>query len=412
MDFDRGAAFVKRVLALLLCGAALPAMARAQDLHAQGFVEARAVSSSLDDASWTDGGLAKTRYGEGDPALAFAGALSLSWQASASLLAVVDLQAQPQASPQLGVVSAYLRWRPVSTSRWRWSARAGAFFPPVSLENDGVGWTSRWTLTPSAINSWVGEELRTIGAEARLEHRSERFGSIEGGMSVFKWNDPAGDLIAARGWALGDVTSPLNATVREPDAGNGGDRIGYKPFVENDGRPGWHADLQWTSASGLRLRLLRYDNRADPNSESEHAGREVYSWRTRFDSFGAELPRGQWVLAGQWMDGSTIIEPVPDLYFDTRFRAAYLLAARDAGKWRPALRYDRFRIRNVPDFAANPMDEDGHAWTLAMNWRPSDAWRLTGEWLRVDSRRGQRAFQGLPARQREQLLQLSLRYQF
>jgi hypothetical protein len=412
MDFDRGAAFVKRVLALLLCGAALPAMARAQDLHAQGFVEARAVSSSLDDASWTDGGLAKTRYGEGDPALAFAGALSLSWQASASLLAVVDLQAQPQASPQLGVVSAYLRWRPVSTSRWRWSARAGAFFPPVSLENDGVGWTSRWTLTPSAINSWVGEELRTIGAEARLEHRSERFGSIEGGMSVFKWNDPAGDLIAARGWALGDVTSPLNATVREPDAGNGGDRIGYKPFVENDGRPGWHADLQWTSASGLRLRLLRYDNRADPNSESEHAGREVYSWRTRFDSFGAELPRGQWVLAGQWMDGSTIIEPVPDLYFDTRFRAAYLLAARDAGKWRPALRYDRFRIRNVPDFAGNPMDEDGHAWTLAMNWRPSDAWRLTGEWLRVDSRRGQRAFQGLPARQREQLLQLSLRYQF
>jgi hypothetical protein len=412
MDFDRGAAFVKRVLALLLCGAALPAMARAQDLHAQGFVEARAVSSSLDDASWTDGGLAKTRYGEGDPALAFAGALSLSWQASASLLAVVDLQAQPQASPQLGVVSAYLRWRPVSTSRWRWSARAGAFFPPVSLENDGVGWTSRWTLTPSAINSWVGEELRTIGAEARLEHRSERFGSIEGGVSVFKWNDPAGDLIAARGWALGDVTSPLNATVREPDAGNGGDRIGYKPFVENDGRPGWHADLQWTSASGLRLRLLRYDNRADPNSESEHAGREVYSWRTRFDSFGAELPRGQWVLAGQWMDGSTIIEPVPDLYFDTRFRAAYLLAARDAGKWRPALRYDRFRIRNVPDFAANPMDEDGHAWTLAMNWRPSDAWRLTGEWLRVDSRRGQRAFQGLPARQREQLLQLSLRYQF
>jgi hypothetical protein len=403
---------VRPALALLLCGAALPAATRAQDLHAQGFIEVRGISTSLDDAAWTDGGLGKTRYGEGDDPLALAGAVSLSWQATDSLLAVVDLQANPQTSPQLGVLSAYLRWRPVSTSHWRWSLRAGAFFPPISLENDGVGWTSRWTLTPSAINSWVGEELRTVGAEARLEHRSDRFGTIEGGVALFKWNDPAGDLIAGRGWALGDITSPLNATVREPDVNNNGARIAYKPFVENDGKAGWHADLQWTSPNGLRLRWLRYDNRADPNTDSRQAGREVYSWQTRFTSLGAELPRGQWVFAGQWMDGSTIIEPVPGLYFDTRFRAAYLLAARDTGRWRPALRYDRFRIRNVPDFPDNPFDEDGHAWTLALNWRPSEAWRLTGQWLRVDSKRGQRVFEGLPARQREQLLQLSLRYQF
>ena len=86
---------MKRALALLLCGAAMPAIARAQDLHVQGFVEARGVFPSLDDAAWTDGGLGKTRYGEGDPAAAFAGALSITWQASESLLAVVDLQAQP-----------------------------------------------------------------------------------------------------------------------------------------------------------------------------------------------------------------------------------------------------------------------------------------------------------------------------
>jgi hypothetical protein len=403
---------MKRALALLLCGAALPASTRAQDFHAQGFLEARGVATMLDEPSWTDGGLGKARYGEGDPALALAGALSLSWQASDSLLAVVDLQANPQASPELGVLSAYLRWRPVSTSRWRWSLRAGAFFPPISLENDGVGWTSRWTLTPSAINSWVGEELRTIGAEARLEHRSASHGTFEGGIALFKWNDPAGDLIASRGWALGDVTSPLNATVREPDSNNNGEWIGYKPFVENDGKLGWHADLQWTSPSGLRLRLLRYDNRADPNSDSEQAGREVYSWQTRFDSFGIEVPRGQWRFVSQWMDGSTIIEPVPGLYFDSRFRASFLLAARDAGKWRPALRYDRFRLRNVPQFPDNPYDEDGHAWTLALNWRPSAAWRLTGEWLRIDSTRGQRLFEGRAPRQREDLLQLSLRYQF
>jgi hypothetical protein len=402
---------MKRCLLVLALLGAAP-VAGAQDFHAQGFVELRGVATSVDDASWTDGGLGKTRFGDGDGPLSAGGALSLSWQASESVLAVVDLQANPQTSPELGVLSAYVRWRPVSTSNWRWSLRAGAFFPPVSMENDGVGWTSRWTLTPSAINSWVGEELRTIGAEARLEHRSESHGTIEGGISLFERNDPAGDLIAGRGWALGDITSPLNATVREPDANNGGQPIAYKPFVENDGRLGWLADFQWTSPGGARLRALHYDNRADPNSESDQAGREVYSWRTRFDSLGAQLPRGQWVFVSQWMQGDTTIEPVPGLSFETGFRSWFLLAARDTGKWRPALRYDRFRIRNVPEFPDNPYDEDGEAWTLALNWRPREWLRVTAEWLRVDSTRGQRLFEGLAARQREQLLQLDLRYQF
>jgi hypothetical protein len=402
---------MKRKLLLVVIACASP-VASAQDFHVQGYLEARLPVPDANDKSWTDGGLGKLRFGDGDDSLEPAGALSLTWQLSESVVAVADLQAQGQTSPELGVISAWVRWRPVSTSAWRWSLRAGAFFPPVSLENDGIGWTSRWTLTPSAIDSWVGEELRTIGAEARVEHRSATHGNFEFGLALFQWNDPAGDLISGRGWALGDVTSPLNATVREPDATNNGQWIAYKPFVENDGRTGWHADAQWTSPGGLRVRALRYDNRADPNTDSEHAGREVYSWRTRFDSLGAEWPLRGFVFASQFMDGSTIIEPVPSLYFETKFRAFYLLAARNFGKWRPTLRYDRFRIRNDPEFPDNPFDEDGHAWTLALNWRPTEQWRLTGEWLRVDSTRGVRLFEGLAARQREDLLQLSLRYQF
>jgi hypothetical protein len=402
---------MKPWLVALLGLTAWPAAAHAQDFHAQGFIEARLPVANSDDVSWTDGGLGKARFGDGDHGLEAAGALSLSWQLSPSWLAVADLQAQPQASPGLGIISAYLRWRPVSTSKWRPSARIGLFFPPISLENEGVGWTSRWTLTPSAINSWVGEELRTAGIEARLERRMTR-GSLEGGVALFKWNDPAGDLIASRGWAMGDLTSPWNATVREPDISNGGTRIAYKPFVENDGRVGWHADLAWHGANGVKLTALRYDNRADPNTDGDHAGREVYSWKTRFGALGAEVPVGGFVFVSQWMDGSTIIEPVPELFFETRFRAGYLLAARDRGRWRPALRYDRFRTRNVPESPDNPFDEDGHAWTAALNWRPRDSIRVTAEWLRIDSRRGLRLFEGLPSRQRDNLLQLSFRYQF
>ena len=107
----------------------------------------------------------------------------------------------------------------------------------------------------------------------------------------------------------------------------------------------------------------------------------------------------------------TIVEPVAGLYFETRFRAGYLLAARERGKWRPALRYDRFRARDVPS-TGGPFEEDGHAWTLALNWRPFDWLRVTGEYLRIDSERGQYQFEGKAPRQREDLFQLNLRYQF
>jgi hypothetical protein len=403
---------MKRAPAWLLWMAAWPAAAGAQDFHVQGFLEARVPFGDFEERSGTEGGLGKARFGEDDDRFAPAGALSLSWQISSSWLAVADLQAQPQTSPELGVLAAYLRWRPVSTSAWRGSVRVGAFFPPISLENDGIGWTSRWTLTPSAINSWVGEELRTVGIEPRIEHRGAH-GVFEGGFALFKWNDPAGELMATRGWALGDMTSPLGATVRQPDAsGDGVHRLAYKPFVENDGRVGWHADLQWTSPSGIRLRALRYDNRAEPDSNSHQAGRTVFSWQTRFSALGAEVPAGQLVFAAQWMDGSTIIEPVEEMYFDARFKAGFLLVARERGAWRPALRYDRFRVRNLPVFPDNPFDEDGHAWTVALNWRPREWLRVTGEWLRIDVHRGQYAFEGLSPRQREQLVQLNVRYQF
>ena len=59
---------------------------------------------------------------------------------------------------------------PAAAGPVSWSVKTGAFFPTISLENDDLGWTSPYTLTPSAINSWIGEELRTIGSEAILRY--------------------------------------------------------------------------------------------------------------------------------------------------------------------------------------------------------------------------------------------------
>jgi hypothetical protein len=398
---------------MLFC---LPGAAIAQDIQWHGYLDLRLQSYRGEDVSWIDGGLGKSRFGAGSENARFGGAaLAATWQVTPSLLAVTDLQLNPETSPGLGVLDAYLRYRPVSTTPWRWSVRVGAFFPPISMENDGIAWTSRWTLTPSAIDTWVGEELRTFGAEFRLEHRGA-YGTFGLGLAAFKNNDPAGELLAMRGWALGDVTSTLNSRLREPDvlAGLLGTAAPFRfdPFAENDGRVGWHGDLTWDAPGGGRLSLLRYDNRADPESFSLQGDRPVYSWHSKFWSLGGQWPVGDLVLIGQWMDGNTAFEPGPGFYLDTRLHAGYLLAGWDRGNWRPALRYDVFSLRLLPDFLPAPLSEHGPAWTVALNWRPRPWLRVTGELLRVDSRRNQRLLEGLNPRQSDRQFQLSARLLF
>jgi len=390
--------------------------ANAQDIDLHGYLDFRAVLPS-DETSWSNGGLGKSRYGgcNGVEAKFGGAALAATWHVAPSLIATADLQYPTGEDRHVDLLDAYLRYRPVSITPWRWSLKLGMFFPPVSLENDGIGWTSPWTLTPSAINSWVGEELRTIGAEVHFEHRGTT-GTFEGAAAVFVNNDPAGELIAARGWSLGDLTSGLNSSLREPDVFaplTGTDApVGYRPFDEIDHRVGWYANLGWQSPAYGKIALLRYDNRADPSAYEHYDDREVFAWHTKFWSLGAQTRIDDVVLIAQAIDGSTAFEPVPDLYLDTKFHAEYLLAGWARGAWRPALRIDFFSLRQLPDFLPHPLSEHGHALTAALNWRPNDRLRVTGEWLRIDSTRNQRILEGLSPRQIDEQLQLSLRVLF
>jgi len=403
-----------RVFALGLVLGACAGPLAAEDFTVRGYLDLRSGWAASQD-SWVDGGLGKTRFGGGDAFASGNAALAAHWQLTPALSAAAQVQFVPQLRPSFDVLDAYLAYRPVSTTPWRWSAKAGAFFPPISQENDGIGWSSPYTLSPSAIDSWVGEELRTVGIEARLQHRGakanvEMFGALYGS------NDPAGELLAARGWSLGDLTSGLGTRVREPDVyaplAGASVPMRYRPFEEIDGRPGWYAGVAVDAPAYGRLSLLRYDNRGDPTQEVEYAGRDLYAWHTRFWSMGGQKRVGDVILAAQAMHGDTAFEPVPGLLLDTRFHAGYLLAAWAQGAWRPAIRFDVFDLRQLPDTLSAPLDEHGNALTLAINWRPLDRVRVTGEWLRVDSSRNQRVLAGLAPRQLDQQVQLSLRLLF
>src|SRR6478672_3793270 len=233
---------MKRLLPLLLC--ALPAPALAQiDYGASGYIDLRLVSPA-DQASWLQGGLGKTRYGRGDSDFQFAGIVGQGYVLlTPEILAVSVLRIEPEQRTLVDLLESYVRYRPVSTSPWRWSVKGGAFFAPFSLEITELGWSSYWTITPSAINSWFGEELRTLGGEGTLDWRAPE-GTLEFIAAGFGWNDPAGVMVADRGWTLSDRPTGLIDHLRLPNATL--ILLGQQPpdstpiFQEYDGNAGWY----------------------------------------------------------------------------------------------------------------------------------------------------------------------------
>ena len=386
----------------------------AQDFVLHAYIDERLVAAP-DDTSWTRGGLGKIRYGDGKTQFHFGGAAVYgAAQITPELLALGQLQYQTSGHSGLSLLEGWMRYRPVSTTPWRWSVRAGAFFPPVSMESDGIGWTSPWTLSSSAINTWVGEELRAVGGEFVLEHRGEVTG-WDVRAAVFRRDDPSGTILAMRGWSIGDLVSGIGSRLREPDASvsaEGGTPPRYYDPFRNIGTSHWgnYAAVDWHAPSETRVSLLYYDNHADPGAIAPYAnGDQQSAWRTRFWSVGARTDTGAITWIAQAMDGDTTVEPVEDLYRRTHYRAAFVLAGWNRGAWRPALRIEHFSTRKPSSDPDVHKGENGNAVTAALNWRPRDYLRLTAEVLRIDSTATVRAQYGLPAHVIDTQVQLSMR---
>ncbi|HVV64269.1 MAG TPA: hypothetical protein VHC42_02285 [Rhizomicrobium sp.] len=397
-------------VAFILLVAVIAAPARAADFSFDGYGDARLVMPPSTE-SYIDGGLGKLRYSNGDEVFQPGDVIG-----EGRLLVVPELTmvATGRINVQYGLVAdlleGYLRYRPVSTTQWRWSVKVGAFFPPLSLENQQVGWSTFWTITPSAINSWVGEELRTIGAEAMLEWRHES-GPVTLTGAVFGWNDPAGVMIADRGWTFDDRYAGLFEHSRLPDAT--GVLLDESPplyaqlFTEMDDSPGWYADLSWEPENIGGFEVMRYDNEADPTVVKDGQ----VAWRTRFWDVGFQKQMGKITLLSQAMSGNTFIQPSPFYSQSTDFKSAYVLLGYDMDAWWAAARFDVFQTRTEASFPS-VLNEDGHAVTVSLNWLPAQWIRLGGELLWIDDRRDERALDGESPQKYETQLQLLARVYF
>ena len=420
------------LLVLLLPLATPPASAAdgdpEDDRHVfSGALDLSVISVSSPFTTWLDHGEGKLRYDEDDNSLQFTRAfLEYRGRLTSTLVAHSVLNIEDTKEKTVDLTEAFLEWRPVPSTPWRMRTRLGAFYPKLSLENVDAGWSSPYALSASAINTWIGEELRTFGAEVRL---SRVFTSLprapelafEG--AIFYGNDPTGALLTQRGWAIHDrqtgITSALplpDVSAIEPWIPMAGTSREFKPFDEIDHRPGYYGAIEWRMGDSFRLKYFRYDNHANPEAEEG----STYAWRTYFNHVGLQfaLP-GDIGVIGQWMQGVTRMGPDlgPWHVWDSNFDARFLLLTRAFGRHRLTARYDDFEVQphNDPDMYTNR--DNGHAWTAGYLYDWSEHIRLGAEYLTIDTEHCDTqqcawVFNGLPRTSHQDQLQLSLRWQF
>ena len=343
--------------------------------------------------SWTEGFVGKLRHDSDGLALSRAH-LDYTGKLADTLSAHVVLEGyDDKLGEAIDFTEAYLEWRPVPRSPNQYRLKVGAFYPRISLESVAAGWTSPYTLNRSAINTWVAEELRSFGAELSISRRPASLGGAHKfsvNAAVFMGNDPAGSLLAWKGWSVHDRQTrfgdklPLPPLPQiQPGMMFAAQDSYVTPFRELDNRVSYYVNGEWKYGSRLLVRAMHYDNRADPTVLVSGQ----YAWETVFEHIGVQttLP-GDIGMIAQWMFGSTVMGPVmPDgaHAVDTEYDSQFLLLTRAFGDHRISVRYDRFEVTQNDSTPEDNNTEDGHAWTLSYRYGFSDTLDIAAEWLSI-----------------------------
>ncbi len=398
------------------------------DLHGFGFV--RGIGTGGQRA-WIEGGFGRLMEGaDGAGETAWTGRaklhLGLDWRPVDKLLVHVHgiARAEPGAAggERWGVPEAYVQYQPELSATLSMRLRAGLMFPGTSLENPGPLWSSPYTITLSALNTWTAEELRVTGLEARLFWSDGR-DTLHVGGTGFVANDTLGTLIAWRGWSMSDRFTVAGEVLPLPPLFSLQDEgaffrqrdDGTVPIEEIDDHVGWMARAGWERLDRATLQVAYFDNGGD---RLLYGGQ--YSWNTRFWVVGGKLRLGHgFELLAEGIIGNTLMglevpeeeeytdpydnpsptpnpypypypypsPPTPEIgYVDVDFATAYGLLSWERSPVRVSLRYDWFDNKDR-DGTAEDGGEDGTAITLAVFWTPVEHLRLGAEILDLRSQR-------------------------
>lgn len=274
--------------------------------------------------------------------------------------------------------------------------RLGIFAPRLSRENTGPHWTTQFTITPSAINTWLATLIRVYGAEAALPVKDSGFtltASLFSGADEGNPNGPgAGKDLVNRGWLMHDYWMPVSAVVSTLD-----NKIGF------------YGKLKYEDSEGrFDMDAGYYDNNADVKSTEEQD-----IWATKFFSAGARADIGEnFRLMGQYLQGQTqdYKETAPDVYdvHQCEYKSYYLMgiyAFRGQGM-HLAARYDYYKVnRVIPSYF---LRNEGHAWTFAAGKQLDENQSVLLEYLTMKDKLRRGITEDVP----DNLLQLSYKISF
>ncbi|MGH9140347.1 MAG: hypothetical protein ACRD3J_23670 [Thermoanaerobaculia bacterium] len=367
---------MRKTLALIVLAAATHASAQSLQFH--GYIAAREIYVNA-QPSWLQSGVGRFDVGADSAddhrfVNVDSAQLGFDWMPATWLLLHADGVARHEQSGSLGkkagIVQAYAD---VFNEHWR--VRAGQFWLPTSRENTDPLWTSKYTITFSALNSWMAQEVRPIGADLQW---SPNFYITLGG-TAFRGQDTMGTVLAGRGFTFGNYLSVYNENLPTPDLAP------TRPFgADLDDKNGYSERIRVSLPERAMIQFTHIDNRATV-SPTEVKGQEP--WLTKFNIVGGELgSTGDNTLAAEWAKGSTEVG-FPGGTFTMDFDTAYLLASHKFGTERLSARVERFKTNNSTYPPNDTARENGHAWTVAWMHEANVHTRTGIEYCRVDGDR-------------------------
>lgn len=406
----------------LLLLSVFPLLAEAGSLSNEFYIDSR-FTTSTGEPGWLDGGLGKSRFGgdvdgESNDHFHLAElAILTQWEVSWDLKGFLHLQYDPGQTVKEDVIEGYFIYQPVPQSDFTFRFKTGLFFPSISRENTGPAWSSPYTISSSAINSWVGEEIRVVGFEFKIIREGE-MGNLAISASAFGFNDPTGTLLAYRGWSIGDVKAGARSQLplaELPAIGLDSSFVPQPywvdPVKEVDNKIGYYFALDWKSHQPIEIGFLYYNNRGDPDVVEDYQ----YAWGTEFFNFyiEIELPKKVTVIS-QYSLGSTImggqIAGTQTWDVDVDYSAGFILGSKKAGRYRVSVRYDWFDTDDNSHVLIDNNNENGSAVTFAVSMQLRKKDLLIAEYLIIDSYHPARTTIGYLAQQETKAFQMSYRF--
>ena len=383
---------------LLCCACAVPAWAQSESdydvpqadrVWLRALLDVRLVRAGP-APSWTDAGAGKLRYGGkqvgtgasapgGVPQFERVTRLVLSQfaiEVGATLPGGLRAQAQVNFEPDIADSAA--PWLIEAILRKEWgepangtSLQGGVMNLPFSLEHVGAAWSPEFTISASALNSWLWEDASLAGLEGEWWHETSwglRLGALVGaGFGP----DRMARLLALRGWALGDGISGINSDVPLPRRTER-----QRIFDERDNRPAGYSLLTLSDKNEVAsLKVGQFDNRGDQATNGV--------WRTKFTVVGVTLhPFSHIDVLAQYLDGSAQVATPAN---DSDISAWYALLSWHRDRQRLTVRYDSFYVRDL-DGGPNTSD-DGNAVTVSWQLQWQLRHRVAFEHISLNSHR-------------------------